>query len=104
VVAPDGHALDVVTLASSLCRDLRLGAIVIQAHHRREVARVDVRCIALGDERVGVRGVADDQYPDVAARVVVDGLALHGEDGGVGLEQVLALHARPRGRAPTSRA
>src|SRR5690606_13199008 len=41
----------------------------------------------------GVGRVANDQDANVAAGVIVDGLALNGEDGRIGFEQILALHA-----------
>ena len=72
---------------------LRQRAVVVEAGHRGEVARVEIRRGGLGDERVGVGRVADDQYFDVARGVVVQRLALRAEDGAVRGEQILALHA-----------
>jgi hypothetical protein len=54
---------------------------------------IDVWRVAAGNQCVGVCGVADDKYANVAIRVIVDGLALYREDRSVGLQQVLALHA-----------
>ena len=53
----------------------------------------DVGRVVHGDEGVGVGRVADHEDAHVGGGVVAEGLALHGEDGAVGLEQVLALHA-----------
>ena len=50
--------------------------------------------LLLGDERVGVGGVAGDTDPHVVGGDRVEGLALRGEDRAVGGEQVAALHAR----------
>jgi hypothetical protein len=99
MVAPDRHVGDVVDGCAGLQRDLRLRAIVVQARHRGEIVGVDVRCVALGDQRVGVGRVADHQHLYVTAGVIVDRLALYRENRGVGFEQVLALHA---GAARTS--
>jgi hypothetical protein len=71
---------------------LRQGAIVVKAQHRGEVVARQIRRALHGDVRVGICGVAHDQHLDVALGDLVQRLALHGEDGAVGLEQVLALH------------
>ncbi len=65
---------------------------MVQTRHGSEIARVDVRRIALGDERVGVSGIADDQNLDVLAGIGVDRLTLHGEDRSIGFQQILTLH------------
>src|SRR5690606_3385604 len=94
VVAPDGHFLDVVDGLAQFVGQLCHATVVVEAGHGGELARVDVRRVALGDQGVGVGRVADYQNLDVAAGDVVDRLALYREDGGVGFQQVLALHAR----------
>jgi len=66
---------------------------VVEAHHRGEARRRDVRRSVLGDGGVGVRGVAHDEDAHVVGGAVVDGLALGAEDARVSLEQVGALHA-----------
>src|SRR5690606_1174110 len=86
--------LDVVDGLAELVGQLRHATVVVEAGHGGELARVDVRRVALGDQGVGVGRVADYQNLDVTAGDVVDRLALYREDGGVGFQQVLALHAR----------
>ena len=54
---------------------------------------LDVGRIRRGDERVRVRGIADDEHAHVAARSVVDRAALGREDLRVREQEVLALHA-----------
>ena len=66
---------------------------MVEAHHRGEARRGDVRRSVLGDGGVGIRGVAHDEDAHVVGGTVVDGLALGAEDARVGLEQVGALHA-----------
>ena len=69
---------------------------MVQAQHAVVVVRVGAADLAgggAGDIGVGVGGVADDQDLDVFLGVFGDGLALHGEDGAVGAQQVGALHA-----------
>ncbi len=68
-------------------------AVVIQAGHRGEVARVEILRIGARDQRVRVRGIAHDEDLHVAIGHFVQGLALRGEDLRVGEQQVLALHA-----------
>src|SRR5690606_9163053 len=94
VVAPDGHLLDVVDGLAELVGQLRHATVVVETGHGGELARVDVRRVALGDQGVGVGRVADYQNLDVADGDVVDRLALYREDGGVGFQQILALNAR----------
>jgi hypothetical protein len=67
---------------------------VIQAHHRSEVARIESGCVALGDQRIRVRGIADDEHTDVAIRDCIERLALRREDLRIRQQQILALHAR----------
>ena len=93
VVAPDDEVLDVGERDAELGRQLRVGAVLVQARHRGEALGRDVRRVGLRDQGVGVGRVADDQDLDVVRRVGVDGLALRLEDRAVGLEQVGALHA-----------
>ena len=81
------------TGGAGLLRELRERAVVVEAGHRGEALGRYVRGGGLGDQRVGVGRVADDEDLDVVRGVVVDGLALRLEDAAVGLEQVAALHA-----------
>src|SRR5690554_6669373 len=94
VVAPDDHAVDVGNALAGFLRQLGQGAVVVKASHGSELTRVEIRRVARSDQGVGVGRVADDQYTHVAAGVVIERLALHREDRGVGFQQVLALHAR----------
>ena len=55
--------------------------------------RVEVGGVALGDQRIGVRRVADDEDLDVALGAARQRLALRLEDPAVGRQQVGALHA-----------
>ena len=93
VVAPDRHLADVGDGDAGLGGELRDGAVVVEAGQRREALARDVRGVAHRDERVGVGRVAGHRDADVVGGVVVQGLALTGEDAAVGLEQVAALHA-----------
>ena len=92
VVAPDAQAVDVRYVATALIRKLGDRAIVVQPGHGGELARIEIRRIALGNQRIRVRRIADDQNLHAARSVIVERLALHGKDGGVRLDQVLALH------------
>jgi hypothetical protein len=69
------------------------GPVVIQAHHRGEALAWDVGSVVHGDQAVRVGGVADDQDLHVGGRLVVERLALTGEDLAVLGEQLGALHA-----------
>ena len=66
--------------------------VVVEAGHRGEAARVEIGGVALGDQRVGVGRVADDQHLDVALGAARQRLALRLEDPTVGRQQVGALH------------
>ena len=100
VVAPDRHPGDLGDRHVELLRELGDRAVVVQAHHRGEAVRRDVRGGGAGDQGVRVRRVADDQHADVVRGARVDGATLRGEDAAVGLQQVSALHALgPRARA-----
>ena len=85
--------LDVGHRGPGLGGQLRDGPVVVEPGQRREPLDGDVRGVAHRDQGVGVRRVAGHPDPDVVRRVVVEGLALGGEDRAVGLEQVAALHA-----------
>jgi hypothetical protein len=99
VVAPDDEVVDLLDAHADLLGEHRHRAVLVQARHRGEAVRRDVGRVGLGDQRVGVRRVADDQDLDVVRRAGVQRLALRLEDRAVRLEQVGALHplrARPR--------
>lgn len=93
VVAPDRQLAELGDRGARLLRELRERTVVVQAGHGGEALCRYVRRGGLGDQRVGVGGVADDQDLDVVRGVVVDGLALRLEDAAVGLQEVAALHA-----------
>ena len=94
VIAPDGHAADVGDVRAGLVRELREGAVVIEARHGGEVARLQVLRVGARDQRVGVGRVADHQHFHLAVRDLVERLALRREDLRVRQQQILALHAR----------
>ena len=71
---------------------------MVEAHHGGEGRLGQIRCRVHGDEGVGVGGVAHHEHLDVALGHLVECLALGGEDGAIGLEQVLAFH--PLGARP----
>ena len=62
---------------AGLLRELRQRAVVIEAHHRREIALVQPGRIALSDQRIRVRRIADDQHAHVAVCNCIERLALH---------------------------
>src|SRR5690606_35586531 len=93
VVAPDGHLLDVRDGDLELLGELGDGAVVVEAGHRGEALGGDVGRVGLGDEGVGVGGVADHEHLDVVCGARVEGFALGFEDAAVGFEQVAAFHA-----------
>ena len=105
VVAPDRHVGDVIDLRAGLLGELRDRAVVVEPHHRREALARDVGGVALRDQAVGVRGIADDEHLDVRRGVIVERLALRLEDAAVGLAAGrCAPSPSTRGRAPTSSA
>ena len=76
-----------------LCRELRGRTVVIEPGHRRNIRRIDVRRVRARDQCVRVSRVADNQYLDIAARVIVHGFALNRKYLRVRFEQILAFHA-----------
>jgi hypothetical protein len=89
--------LKLATGPAGFCGELREGAVVIEAQHAMVVGRVgaaDFLGCGAGDQGVGIAGVADDQNADVFLGVFGDCLALNGEDGAVGGQQVGTFHAR----------
>ena len=96
MVAPHDHLLQRRHFTAGLGGELRQRAVVVQAQHAVVVVRVgaaDLDGGGAGDVGVGVAGVAHDQHADVFLGVLGDGLALNGEDGAVGGQQVGTLHA-----------
>ena len=82
-----------VTGDAGLLRQLAQRAVVVEAGHRGEAVGRHVGRVRRGDQRVGVRRVADHEDAHVVGGARVDRLALRLEDAAVGLEQVAALHA-----------
>ena len=96
VVAPDDQFLHRGNRAAGLGGKLGQRAVVVQAQHAVVVVRVGTANLpggGGGDQGIGVARVADDQDLDVFLGVLGDGLALNGEDGAVGAQQVGTLHA-----------
>src|SRR5690606_5851904 len=83
VVAPHDQLLDVADGNVGLGGQLAQGAVVVQAQHRGEVLRLQVRGRLHGDVGVGVGRVADHQHLHVTAGDLVQRGALGGEDLGV---------------------
>ena len=93
VVAPDRHLRDVGRLDAGLGGELGDGPVVVEPGHRRELPRVELLGVLLGDEAVGVGRVADDEHLHVALGAARERLALGLEDAAVRAQQVGALHA-----------
>ena len=66
---------------------------MVQPGHGREALGGDAPGVVHGNEAVGVGGVAHHQHADVVGGALGQRPPLRGEDGAVGLEEVLALHA-----------
>jgi hypothetical protein len=78
---------------------LEARSVVIEASQSRECTVGKIGGASASNQAVGVGGIADHHDLDITSSMVVDGLALLLEDGGILLKQVLALHARmPRER------
>ncbi len=93
MVAPDGQLADVAHLETGLGSQLRSSAVVVQTQHGGEVLGRQIRSRLHGDVGVGVGGVADHQHLHIARSHGVQGLALGGEDLGIGSQQVGTFHA-----------
>ena len=61
MVAPDNNAADVADVRAGLGRELCFRAVVVEPHHGGEVARVEALRVLACDQRVRVRGIADDE-------------------------------------------
>ena len=97
MISPDRHALNCLHRRPGPFGHLADGTVVIEAGHRRELARREVRRVAHGDERVGIRGIADHQHLHVPVRVVVQGATLRPEDPAILRKQIGSLHALSAG-------
>jgi hypothetical protein len=93
VVTPDGDVLDDGVVRAGLARELRLGAILVEASHREEVFGRHAASGTQSDEGVGIAGITDDEDLDGLLGVTRDGFALADEDLAVDAEEILTLHA-----------
>ncbi len=71
-------------MGSRLRRELCDRSVVIQSCHCREIARVQLLRIRTRDERVGVRGIADNEHFHIAIGNFVERLALRRKNLRVG--------------------
>ena len=92
VVAPDGDVLDDGVVRAGLTRELGLGAILIEASHRKEVFGRHAAGGTQSDEGVGVARITDDEDLDALLGVTGDGFTLANEDLAVDAEEILTLH------------
>ena len=92
VVAPDRHPADVGDTDTGLGGQLSDRTVMVETGQCRETLAGDVGGVAHGDEGVGVGRVAGHRDAHIIGGVVVEGLALNGEDRAVGLQQVTAFH------------
>jgi hypothetical protein len=95
VVAPDEHIVHVGRIHASEASDEGLGTIMIETSERAEVLLRDGGCVLHGNRAVGIGRVTDDNDLDSFLGTLVDEATLLLENAGVGLEQILALHALP---------
>ena len=93
VVAPNRHLGEIGGGLAGLQRKLAQGAVVVQAHQSVELGVIQIRRIIRRDKGIGISRVAHNEHTDIARGVVIDGLALLGEDGAISLQQVGALHS-----------
>ena len=93
VITPDVDALDRVDRDVELGGDLGAGAVLVKAGEGGEVLLGDARGVGLGDEAVGIGGIANDQDLDIFGGELVKGLALGNKDLGILQQQVLPLHS-----------
>ena len=84
-------------MRAQLVGQLRQCPVVIQARHRSEITRVEIRRSRLGDQSIGIGRVAHDQDLDIAAGYLVHGCTLWAEYRPVGGQQIGAFHARAAG-------
>ncbi len=93
VVTPDDDAINVSAVLTCLFGQLRDGAVVVETSHGRELTGFEVWCVTVCDQRIGIGRVTNNQHFNIAAGIVIDGLALCRENRSVGFEQIFALHA-----------
>lgn len=84
----------VLCFCAEVCACVLTRSVLVESGHGGESALGQIGRVLRSDERVGVGGVSNDANLDLARRILVQRLALSGEDGAVLSEQILALHAR----------
>ena len=94
VVAPHQHIGYVIDSFAGFLGNLCHCTVVIKTHHGSELTRVNVRCVALGNQSISVGWVAHYQHFNVAGCMIVDRFTLRRENSSVGFKQVFTLHAR----------
>ena len=92
MIAPNAQTLHIRRVLAGFQRELCGGTVVIKAHHGSELTRIQRRRIALRDQAIGVRGIANHQNLHTARGAIIQRLALHGKDRGVRFDEILALH------------
>src|SRR5918994_7391493 len=95
MIAPDRDAANLCDVLAGFFGKLCDGSIVIESYHRREIAWIDPRRVALCDQGIRVGWVTHDEHTHVATCDRIEGLALCGEDLGIGEQQILPLHTGP---------
>ena len=93
MIAPDGDIGDGGDVHAGFFRELRFGAVFVEARHGEETVARNSRRVVHGDEAIGVARIADDENADVAGGIFLNGLALADEDFAVDAEEIFALHA-----------
>ena len=92
MVAPDGHVGRVAPGNTGFLRELRFGAVLVEAHHGEPAFAGNGRCVAHGNEAIGVARIADHEDADIGSGVLFNRPALADKDLAVDAEQFLAFH------------
>lgn len=87
--------LSIPSLLSSCCllAVVLTRSVLVESRHGAECRLGQVGRILHGDESIRIGRIADDADLHVSRRILVESLALSGENRTVGSEQILALHA-----------
>ena len=83
MVTPNSHTIYLSGSHPQLGRCLRQRPVVIQTHHGRKTLIRNIRRIVHSDQTVGVRRVTHHQHPQIIVGMVVQSLALCGENSTV---------------------
>ncbi|CAI8382464.1 MAG: Uncharacterised protein [Halieaceae bacterium] len=94
MITPNGHIAYVCARHTQFLCDLCDSAIVIEPCHGCKLGAINIRGVVHGNKCISIGGVANHQHLDIATCDSIHGLALGRENGGVGLQQIFALHAR----------